>query len=91
MYVKIPYKVHILGNICFEVLKTIRVQLLAWDKNLRSRKAIERIGATFEGILRNVVIRQGDKRSTAYYSILEEDWSEVKRNLITLKINRQQN
>lgn len=69
---------------CFDVLKTIRVQLIAWDKNMRSRRAIERIGATFEGILRNVVVRQGEKRSVAYFSIIEEEWENVKRNLTEL-------
>lgn len=69
---------------CFEVLKTIRVQLIAWDKNMRSRRAIERIGATFEGIHRNVVIRQGEKRSVAYFGIIEEEWENVKRNLTEL-------
>lgn len=66
---------------CFEELKTIRVQIIAWDKNLRARRAIERIGATFEGVLRNIVIRQGDKRSTAYFSILIEEWTTVKSKL----------
>ncbi|CAN5634787.1 GNAT family protein [soil metagenome] len=69
---------------CFEELKTIRVQLIAWDKNLRSRKAIERIGAKLEGIKRNVVIRQGDMRSTACYSIIVDEWSEVKQMLTGL-------
>ena len=67
---------------CFEVLKTVRVQLIAWDKNMRSRRAIERIGATFEGILRNHVIRNGEKRSVAYFGIVDEDWEKVKHNLI---------
>ena len=63
---------------CFEVLKTIRVQIITSSKNSRSRKAIERIGGQFEGILRDVVIRNGDKRSVAYYSILEDEWEEIK-------------
>jgi RimJ/RimL family protein N-acetyltransferase len=66
---------------CFEELKTIRVQFITSDKNLRSRKAIERIGGKLEGVLRSVVIRQGDKKNVAYYSILEEEWNEVKQIL----------
>ncbi len=69
---------------CFEILKTIRVQIITWDKNLRSRKAVERIGAKFEGILRNAVIRHDGKRNSAYYSIIDEEWNEVKDNLIQL-------
>jgi RimJ/RimL family protein N-acetyltransferase len=69
---------------CFEELKTVRVQIITSDKNLRSRKAIERIGGKFEGVLRNLVIRNGDKRSVAYYSIIEEEWDEVKQLLMNL-------
>lgn len=74
---------------CFEVLNTVRVQLIAWDKNLRSRQAIERIGATFEGIQRNVIIRNGEKRSIAYYSILDEDWKMVEPKLKKMMTERQ--
>jgi|JI7StandDraft_1071085.scaffolds.fasta_scaffold25093_5 RimJ/RimL family protein N-acetyltransferase len=66
---------------CFEVLKTIRVQIITSNKNLRSRKAIERVGGKFEGVLRDVVIRNDDKRSIAYYSIIEEEWNDVKQML----------
>lgn len=69
---------------CFEELKTIRVQIITSNKNLRSKKAIERIGGKFEGVLRDVVIRNGDKRSVAYYSIIEEEWNDVKQMLIKL-------
>lgn len=66
---------------CFEVLNTIRVQIVANEKNMRSRKAIERIGGRFEGVLRNKVIRYDGKRSSAYYSIIDEEWQDVKLNL----------
>lgn len=73
---------------CFETLKASRVQLIAAEKNTRSRNAILRIGASFEGVLRDVVIRNEEKRSVAYYSILESEWLSVKQklqNLIKLK------
>ncbi len=66
---------------CFETLHCVRVQFTAWDKNLRSRKAIERIGAKFEGIMRNAGIRLGEVRSNACYSIIIEEWDEVKDTL----------
>ncbi len=66
---------------CFEELKTIRVQIITSNKNLRSRKAIERVGGKFEGVLRDVVIRNGEKRSVAYYSIIEDEWNHVKQLL----------
>ena len=71
------------------MLNTVRVQLIAWDKNLRSRQTIERIGATFEGIQRNVIIRNGEKRSIAYYSILDEDWKMVEPKLKKMMTERQ--
>ena len=69
---------------CFEVLKTIRVEILTWDKNLRSRKAIERIGAKFEGILRNNIIRKDIIRNTAVFSVIDSEWGETKIKLIAL-------
>jgi RimJ/RimL family protein N-acetyltransferase len=75
---------------CFETLKTIRVQIVANEKNARSRAAIEKIGATFEGVLRNMVIRMGHKRNTAFYSIIDEEWETVKQHLtqrLNAKIN----
>lgn len=73
---------------CFEELKTIRVQIITSNKNLRSRKAIERIGGKFEGVLRDVVIRNGEKRSIAYYSIIEEEWNDVKQILKKLYVEK---
>lgn len=66
---------------CFEELRTIRVQIITSHKNLRSRRAIERIGGKAEGILRDVIIRNGEKKSIAYYSILEDEWKDVKMPL----------
>ena len=52
------------------------------------KNAIERIGVRFEGVLRNKVIRYDGKRSSAYYSIIDEEWLEVKLNLGQLVINK---
>lgn len=69
---------------CFEVLKTIRVQFLAGETNMRSRKAIEGIGAKLEGILRNERIRpDGLGRNTAVFSIIDSEWPHVKELLTT--------
>jgi RimJ/RimL family protein N-acetyltransferase len=70
---------------CFETLKAVRVQLKADEQNQRSRKAIVKIGAQFEGILRNDMIRDnGTFRNSAYYSILASEWEEKKPQLIAL-------
>jgi RimJ/RimL family protein N-acetyltransferase len=66
----------------FEELKTIRVWLKTSVENIRSQKAIQKIGAKYEGVLRNEMIRDnGTYRSSAYFSIIDNEWSEVKENL----------
>lgn len=67
---------------CFEVLKTNRVQLKTKDTNIRSRKAIEKIGGVFEGILRKDKIQNdGTTRNAAYYSILDDEWGISKEKI----------
>lgn len=66
----------------FEQLRVMRVQLKTDQRNARSRAAIERIGAKFEGILRNhMLVRGGIVRDSAYYSILDTEWPEAKARL----------
>jgi RimJ/RimL family protein N-acetyltransferase len=64
-----------------ETLHLNRVQLRARDTNLRSRAAILKIGATFEGIQRKLVIRFGEARNIAVYSIIDSEWAAVKQEL----------
>ena len=67
---------------CFETLRTIRVQFQVNSRNERSRAAVLKIGATFEGILRNDRIRDnGVVRDTAMYSITDAEWPGVKTML----------
>ncbi len=67
----------------FESLGCIRVQLKTDERNLRSQRAIERIGAIKEGILRhNLIMPDGHRRSSVYYSILESEWPGVKEKLL---------
>ncbi len=67
---------------CFETLKTVRVQLQTDENNQRSRTAILGIGASFEGILRKERIRaNGAFRNTAMYSIIDDEWPQVKAQL----------
>ncbi len=73
---------------CFETLKTVRVQLKTDENNIRSRKAIEKIGGTFEGVLRNDMIRDnGSKRNSAYFGFIDDNWKEKKQKLIE-ELNR---
>jgi RimJ/RimL family protein N-acetyltransferase len=67
---------------CFETLNINRVQFRTKDTNLRSRKAIEKIGGQLEGILRNDKIEpNGIPRNTAFYSILNSEWENAKQNI----------
>jgi len=66
----------------FETLGCIRVQLKTDLRNERSQKAIERIGAVKEGILRNhMILPDGRFRHSVFYSILDTEWPEVKKRL----------
>ncbi len=66
----------------FETLGFIRVQFKTDADNLRSQKAIERIGAKKEGILRNERIRStGLARNAVVYSIINDEWPQLKKCL----------
>jgi len=66
----------------FEVLGAIRVEFKTHEQNQKSRNAIARIGAKFEGILRNQrILPDGSYRNTAIFSIIESEWPAVKLNL----------
>ncbi|WP_225414578.1 GNAT family N-acetyltransferase [Stigmatella hybrida] len=73
---------YLLFRHAFETLQVMRVQLKTDQRNARSRAAIERIGAKFEGILRHhMLVRDGVVRDTAYYSLLDTEWPEAKARL----------
>jgi N-acetyltransferase len=66
----------------FEDLKCIRVQLKTDSLNERSQKAIERIGAKKEGVLRNhMILPDGRMRHSVFYSIIDTEWADVKSRL----------
>ena len=61
----------------FETLKCERVELKADARNLQSCRAMEKIGAKYEGCLRSHTLMQnGFRRDTVYYSILKSEWLE---------------
>lgn len=67
----------------FEQLGCLRVQFKADLRNERSQRAIERIGAVREGVLRDhMILPDGTVRSSVYYSILAREWPDVKQRLI---------
>jgi len=67
----------------FEARGVERVTLKTDSLNQRSRDAILRLGASFEGILRHHMKRpDGSWRDSAYFSILQSEWPAVKTNLM---------
>lgn len=63
----------------FEILKFNKVEFRIDERNTKSRKAVEKLGTTLEGILRkDTLMRDGFKRSTCCYGILSEEWARIK-------------
>lgn len=59
-----------------------RVELRTDQRNIRSQRAIERIGAIKEGVLRkHRIVQQGYARDTVIYSILADEWPLIQANL----------
>ncbi len=69
----------------FEELRAIRVSLKTDSRNERSQRAIERIGAKREGVLRNhYIMPDGYYRDSVYYSVIETEWPEVRASLLSM-------
>ena len=66
----------------FEVWGCRRVELKTDALNERSRRAIEALGATFEGVHRkHMLVRGGENRDSAWYSVLDDEWPEIRNRL----------
>ena len=78
-------KLLLLGH-AFDEWKVQRVAICTDARNLRSRAAIERIGATFEGVLRRHRRSTGPReqlqlRDTAAYSVVRDEWPPIRHRL----------
>ena len=65
----------------FDRLKYRRVEWKCDSLNERSRLAALRLGFRFEGVFRQHMIVKGRNRDTAWYSILDSEWADVKKNI----------
>jgi RimJ/RimL family protein N-acetyltransferase len=66
----------------FEAWNVFKVTIKTDSRNDRSRKAIERLGAKLDGLMRAFQPAfDGKPRTTAYYSILREEWPSVRERL----------
>jgi len=72
----------LLMSYAFEELGCARVELKTDALNARSRAAMEKMGAKYEGTLRRHMATQGGRiRDSAYFSVLDSEWPEVKQGL----------
>jgi RimJ/RimL family protein N-acetyltransferase len=63
----------------FETLVFEKVEFRIDERNQKSRKAVEKIGATLEGVLRqDTLMQDGFRRSTCCYGILKSEWPIIK-------------
>jgi N-acetyltransferase len=66
----------------FETLGCRRVEFKTDAQNERARAALAALPAQFEGIHRkHMVVRDGERRDSAWYAVIDDDWPEVKRAL----------
>lgn len=67
----------------FETLNFEKVEFRIDERNIPSRKAVEKLSCKLEGILRkNVYLLDGFKRNTCCYGILKEEWEGIKKRLL---------
>lgn len=73
---------YLLLSYAFNILGMMRVEFKTDVLNVQARKALLKIGATEEGVLRShTVMPGGRRRDTIYYGILRDEWPEVRRTV----------
>ena len=65
----------------FERVGAMRVEFKTDARNEESRRALEALPATFEGVFRKHMLIHAGIRDSAYYAITDDDWPAVKTNL----------
>jgi RimJ/RimL family protein N-acetyltransferase len=67
----------------FERLGCLRVELKTDARNERSRGAMAALPAQFEGVHRkSMLVRGGQRRDSAWYSVIDDEWPDVRANLL---------
>ncbi len=75
----------LLFRYAFGTLGAVRVQLYVDVLNQRSLRAVDRLGAQREGVLRKHARRRdGSWRDTVVFSVIDDDWKAVEENLVAL-------
>lgn len=71
----------------FEQLKFERVEFKTDFLNNRARKALEKIGAKEEGVLRShMLLHDGRRRDSIFYSVLRNEWDGIKNKFLQVQI-----
>ena len=66
----------------FETLGCLRVEFKTDARNERARGALAALPARFEGVHRkHMLVRGGERRDSAWYAVVDDDWPEVKAAL----------
>jgi N-acetyltransferase len=66
----------------FDSLRCVRVEFKTDARNKRSRAALAALPAQFEGVMRNhMIVPDVGLRDSAYFSVIDEEWPEVRANL----------
>ncbi|MGE8065604.1 GNAT family N-acetyltransferase [Pseudomonas sp. NPDC089569] len=73
---------YLLLRYAFEELDCVRVQFTTDENNQTSRKAILRLGAQEEGVVRHErIMPDGRKRNSVRFSIIDDEWPQVRQHL----------
>lgn len=70
---------YLMLSYAFEDLEFEKVEFRIDERNQKSRRAVEKLGASLEGILRkDILMLDGFRRNTCCYGILKEEWPQIK-------------
>ena len=73
---------YLLMRHAFEDEGFLRVEFKTDAGNARARAALAGLPAEFEGVFRkHMLVRDGERRDSAWYAVIDDDWPEVKANL----------
>jgi len=72
---------YLLLSHAFDVLKYRRVEWKCNNLNEASKTAALKLGFTYEGLFRQHMIIKGLNRDTAWFSVIDSEWPEVKKKL----------
>ena len=58
------------------------------SENIRSRKAAQRLGFSYEGVFRQMSISKGKNRNTAWFAAIDKEWNNLNKayKIILIKI-----